>query len=440
MRRVRLSSLRILLTAMVIAALTGLVQPVGAAASTGEERTSRNDITITGDSQFNPANGVRAGSGTRRDPYVISGWDVRNVALRDTGAYVIIKDNNITGRLVLNWNGDRVTVVNNSVGDLRVNQNVKRTGEATSGRIANNTFGIVGQLRHFDGVFENNVVKGRASLFDGVFSNKSVQFDGFHGSRFRNNTINGYVEVRLHGHHHGSGFNENSHYHGAGDKGHGSHGAGVDHSKRYHEVFVSNNRITADGEYALLYTDTAHVANDRTAASETNEELNKNHVHNTRVHLTGNQLTGAGLMVNVFNAKDERHNGTKTGLVDIRNNEISLEREATDNLWSRKDGITINRAVDAVIKIEGNVVRGESLEERDPVDDQFARDSGIFLNDLDKGRAYLRNNTVTNLLYGVRGSRMTESVHWWINGLVTRAVTQAVYWDNSVKNQPRYRP
>lgn len=441
MRRGRFSSLRILMATLLLAAVTALLQPSSALASGREERTKRNDINIAGDSQFNPANGVRSGSGTRRDPYVISGWNVRNIVIRDTSAYVVIKDNTVAWQLVLNWNGDRVTVVNNDIGDLRVNQNVKRTGDATSGRIANNTFGIVGQLRHFDGVFENNVVKGRTSLFNTVFANKSVQFDGFHGSTFRNNTINGYVEVRLHGHHHGSSFDENSHYHGAGHGGHAAHGDGVDHTNRYHQVFVENNRIIADGPYALLYTDTAHVANDRTAASETNQELNKNHVHYTRVQLTGNKLVGAGLMVNVFNATDQRHTGTRTGLINIRNNEISLEREARDAVWwNRKDGITINRAVDAVVKVENNVVHGEPLEERDLLDDRFGNDAGILLNDLDKGRVYLRNNTVTNLLYGVRAAQMTESVHWWIAGLVTKAVTQPVYWDNSVRNQPRYRP
>lgn len=439
MRRVRLRSSRILLTALVVTMMGAMLQPVAAAATSDGAKTARGDIFITGDSEFNPANGVRAGTGTRRDPYVISGWSVRNVFIRDTDKYILIKDNDITRQLVLNWNGDRVTVVNNTVGDLRVNQNVKRTGAATSGRIANNTFGIVGQLRHFDGVFENNVVKGRSSIFDGVFSNRAVNFDGFHGSRFRNNTIFGYMEVRLHGHHHGSGFDDDSHYHGAGHGEHSGHGVGIDHSKRYHEVYVTNNQIEADGDFALVYTDSAHVANDRTAASETNPELNKEHVHHTRIHLTGNKLVGAGLAVEIFNAKDSRHTGTKTGLVDIRNNDISLARELRDNLWSRKDGITIYRAVDAVVKVEDNVVRGESVEQRDPLDERFASDSGILLYDIDKANIYLSGNSVSNLLFGVRAAHMTESVHWWISALDTKAVEHAVYWDNSVKNQPRRR-
>ena len=429
---------RILVTVAVVAAIAGLLAPPVSASG---ERTERNDIFITGDSELNPANGVRSGSGTARDPYVISGWDVGNISIRDTDAHLLIKDNTITGQLILNWNGDGVNVVNNTVGDLRVNQNVKRTGYPTSGRITNNTFGIVGQLRHFDGVFENNTVTGRASALDSVFVNRSVLFDGFHGSKFRNNTINGFVEVKLHGHHHGSGFEEDSHYHGPAREGHAGHADEEDHSTRYHEVHVTNNRITAAGEYALLWNDRAHVVNDRTNASETNPDLNKEHVHYTRIHLTGNKLIGAGLMVDVFNADDERHLSTKTGLVEIRNNDISLQRETTDNLmWARKDGITINSAVDAVVKVSGNVVRGEPFEQRDPLDEEFTTDSGILLNDVDKARVYLRGNAVMNLLYGIRASQMTKSVKWWVDRLSTKAVEQDVYWDNTVKNQPRRRP
>ena len=35
---------------------------------------SRENIVITKDSEFNPAHGVRSGEGTKKNPYVISGW------------------------------------------------------------------------------------------------------------------------------------------------------------------------------------------------------------------------------------------------------------------------------------------------------------------------------------------------------------------------------
>lgn len=402
-----------------------------------EERVQRNSITISGDSQFNPANGVRSGTGTKRDPYVISGWKTSSVTIRDTSAHVLITDNEVN-RLTLNWNGPGVTVVDNDVQDLRVNQNVKRTGAATGGLIANNDFGIVGQLRHFDGIFENNVVSGNNS-FGSVFSNKSVQFDGFHGSKFRNNTINGWVEVRLHGHHHGSSFDDDSHHHSHGASHEGHDMAEPDHSDRYHEVWVTGNRITATGPYALLYTDTAHSANDRTAASEQNPKLNEPHVHSTRVHLAGNKLIGAGLTVNVFNAKDQRHTGTNTGLVDIRNNEISLERDTRDNLWGLKDGIRIQQAQDALVKVAGNKISGEAPADRDLLDERFAHDAGIALHDVDIANIYLTDNFVGDLDYGIKAAHMTKEVQWWISGLRTTGVGQSVYYDNTVANQPQRR-
>ncbi|MFP5351567.1 MAG: hypothetical protein ACLGIB_03270 [Actinomycetota bacterium] len=403
-------------------------------------QVQRESIRISSDQQFNPANGVRSGSGTARDPYVISGWDLPRIDIRDTSAHVLIT-NNTVDQLILNWNGPGVTVIDNVVGDLRVNQNIKRTGAATGGLIANNRFGIVGQLRHFDGVFENNVVRGNPSAFGTVFSNKSVQFDGFHGSKFRNNTINGWVEVRLHGHHHGSSFDADSHHHGqsAGHEGHDM--PEVDHTKRFHEVWVTNNEITATGPHALLYTDTAHVANDRTAASEENPRLNDPHIHSTRVHLENNRLVGAGIMVDVFNADDQRHTGTNTGLVNIRNNEITLTREMRDNvLWGWKDGIRIQRAKDARVEIANNTVVGEPRSDRDVLDERFSNfDGGIVLQDVDLANIYLTANSVTDMTFGIRATRMTKNVHWWISDLRTRGVQQSVYYDNSVANQPRQR-
>ena len=444
--RHRGSAFRACAVAAIAACLTTMLA-YGAQASviTSEEKTQRDRILISGDAQFNPANGVRSGSGTQQDPFVISGWDVSSVTIKDTAAHLIVRDN-IIDRLVLDWNGPGVIVVNNEIGDLRVNQNVKRTGAATGGRIANNTFGIVGQLRHFDGVFENNVVKPAGMSFP-LFSRQAVRFDGFHGSLFRNNTVYGYVDVKLHGHHHGSSFGDQSHYHGAapaeeGHEGHEGHATmpDMDHTRRYHEVFISNNVIYADGDYALRYTDQAHAADDRTAPSETSPELNANHIHYTRIHLVGNDLKGAGLMVDVFNADDSRHTGTARGLVDIRDNRISLERNSNDYPWTAKDGISVRAAKDATVKVIRNSVVGEDPQKRDLLDEQLSADAGINLYDIDLANVYLEDNSVGNMLYGVRAGYMTKTVEWLIAGLSTSGVTHAVYWDNSVENAPQRRP
>src|SRR5918999_1886721 len=123
-----------------------------------EPKQTRESIYISADNEFNPANGVRSGSGTKSDPFVISDWSLESIHIHDTDRYVVIRDNVVSGTMVLDWIGDRVKVVNNNVQDLRVNQNVKRTGDMTSGLIAHNVFGVVGQLRHWDGVFAYNTV------------------------------------------------------------------------------------------------------------------------------------------------------------------------------------------------------------------------------------------------------------------------------------------
>ncbi|MGH2753441.1 MAG: hypothetical protein ACRDLB_03325, partial [Actinomycetota bacterium] len=147
---------------LLVAALFAMglvVLPQAQATETGDaDARDRDSIVINANNEFNPANGVVGGSGTKRDPFVITGWNVNDVVIRNTSRYVVIRDNVVSGTLVADWIGNRLKLVNNTIGDLRVNQNVERTGDKTSGLIAHNTFGVVGQLRHYDGVFAHNVV------------------------------------------------------------------------------------------------------------------------------------------------------------------------------------------------------------------------------------------------------------------------------------------
>src|ERR1041384_7111869 len=114
------------------------------------------------DRVFNPKNGVRDGSGTLADPYVISGYYVTgDLYLQDTDACFLITGNYISGQLSLNWNGQCVWVHHNFIGDLRVNENVKRTGDDTGGLIEDNQIAYVGQIRHYDGEVRNNVIGPR---------------------------------------------------------------------------------------------------------------------------------------------------------------------------------------------------------------------------------------------------------------------------------------
>lgn len=401
-----------------------------------EDREQRGPIRITSDAGFTPENGIRAGSGTKSDPYVISDWDVSSITIADTGKYLAIRDNAISGTLRLNWNGDRLTVVNNAIGDLRVNENVKRTGGPTSGRIANNKIGFVGQLRHWDGSFERNIVGDPNAMNLPFFADRAVNFDGFNGARFRNNTIYGYVDVRLHGHHHGSAFGEgHSHNHAATGSDYAQDE--MDHTQRYHEVWVTNNKIYAPGYYyALRYYDTGHAANDRTANSEPNKELNKPHTHYTRVHLNDNELAG-GLEVDVFNAQDNLHKVWARGMVELRGNKITLVREALDTFEAR-DGISVVNARYLTLQIVSNEVRTDFSG--DPTSDVFGSgEAGIRLDNLDQADVFLSGNEVYDLGYGIYARRMSKSVNWWITEFRTGNVEQDVYYDNSVENEPERR-
>lgn len=430
------SSRRIVLTLALISALvTGLM--VAPSATAAPERERRGDITIRGDRSFVSEQGVRSGAGTKQDPYVISGWSLNSIVISDTAAYVVIENNEIRSRLVLNWNGDRVKVVNNTIGDLRVNQNVKRTGDRTSGLIANNTIGLVGQLRHWDGIFEHNIVGRRGTTHLPYFDSRAVNFDGFNGAKFRNNTIYGYVDVKLHGHHHGSAFGEDSHHHAAAGQSHGMPGDGVDHTKRYHEVSISGNTIHAPGRYALRWHDTAHAPDDRTNASETNPDLEKPHIHHTIVRINDNELIGAGLLVDVFNAKDQRHTGYAEGQVHISGNKISVAREESEDLpYQALHGINVRSARAFRLDITGNVIAGDGPERLAPENLLRGHEAGINLSGFDQGQATLSNNLVQSFPVGIKAAHFSESVYWWIKSLTTEAVDQAVMYDRTVSNPP----
>ncbi|HEX2057396.1 MAG TPA: hypothetical protein VHI71_03420 [Actinomycetota bacterium] len=413
----------------------------GAATTSSADRAkqTRNSIFIDELKDFNPANGVRAGSGTASDPFVISNWDVSRIEIRDTDAHVVIRDNLVRNTLTLDWIGGGIEVRNNTVGDLRVNQNRKRTGDPTSGVIEHNTFGIVGQLRHFDGIFQNNVVGKKDSMNVPFFTDtRAVNFDGFNGSIFRNNTIYGYMDARLHGHHHSSGFDEDSHYHGAAPAAHADHGE-MDHTVRYHQVHIYDNKIYADHYYALAYLDTAHAANDRTAASETEKTLNDPHIHYTRVFMHDNELVGAGLYVDIFNAKDQLHTrGTARGLFEISDNKIVLHptEDVTQRFYAR-NGIDVYRAVDVTLRILDNTVTGPEAGDALSSLTGEADVAGINMWTLDKSDILLSGNAVTRAAYGIKASDFSKTVNWTIAELATNDVDQDVYWDSSVENPPQ---
>ena len=393
-------------------------------------------VLIEDNSQFTEQNGVRYGKGTKRHPYVIEGWELGRLEIHDTNRYVVIR-NNIISNLTLNYIGNRVKVVRNRIGDLRVNQNVERTGDMTSGVIRNNRFGVVGQLRHWDGLFKNNVVGTRptgdgSELNFGQVSNQIATLDGFNGARYRNNTFFGYVQLRLHGHHHSSGFGSgSSHYHGTGE---GDDKTSLIHMKRFHRARFEKNTIYATGPYGLIYTDSNHAANDRTAASETNEALNEPHEHTTKVALLSNTLVGSGIMVDIFNADDPNHLRTNTGHFTIKGNSIQLReyREAVDGWSTPPVGIEVHEARDLHLNIADNSIAGPTAEAHRATIDQVGGHvaSGIQLLDLQKAVIHLSNNVVTDRVTGIYARRFKQ-VEWSIDSLKTEGVEKEVDYDDS---------
>jgi hypothetical protein len=212
----------------------------------------------------------------------------------------------------------------------------------------------------------------------------------------------------------------------------------VDHTIRYDEVFISNNKIYSSGPFALRYNDLNHAANDRTATSETNPALNEPHVHHTHVFLTGNKLYGAGLAIEVFNADDDHHLKIGHGAVVIKNNDISLTR-TTNDLFTSVNGIAVHAAQGLDLHITGNSVK-EAVPETNSATHEADSDTGIWLDSLDKANVYIANNELTDTAYGVYARELSKTVNWWINGLKTTRVATPVYYDNSVANQPRRQP
>lgn len=427
-------ALALLLMVMVFPAAAG-----AAGRKKSDAKQTRDSIFIDEMKDFNPANGIRAGAGTASDPFVIADWDVSFIEIQDTDAHVVIRDN-VVDTLVLDWIGGGIEVRNNEVGDLRVNQNRARTGDPTSGVIENNKFGVVGQLRHFDGIFQNNVVGTKEGMnLPFITDTRAVNFDGFNGSIFRNNTIYGYMDARLHGHHHSSGFSEESHYHGDEPAKHEGH-EGMDHTVRYHQVHIYGNKIFADHFYALAYLDTAHSGNDRTAASETEETLNLPHVHYTRVAMHDNELVGAGLYVDIFNAKDQLHKETRRGLMEISDNKIVLKpTEDVTQRFGARNGIDVYQAQDISLRIVDNTITGPGAGDALSELTGETQVAGINLWNFDLGDLFISGNSVSRTAYGVKASDFSKTVNWTIEELVTNEVGQSVYWDSSVENAPKRR-
>lgn len=388
------------------------------------------------------AQGYVQGKGTREAPYVIEGLRVaKDLSLSDTAAYVIVRNNAILGQLTLNWNGDKVHVHHNGIHDLRINENVARTGDVTGGLLERNKVGFIGQMRHYSGEFRENTIGPKpagpfeAALGDtGPFqvgAGEVWNFDGFHGARVHHNVAVGNVNIKLHGHHHGSSYAAGSHDHA--DKA--GRSEGVDHTLRYHWLSFTQNTITVPSGAALIYRDTPHAGDDRTATSETNPELELAHVHHTFVELSENKLQGGGLVLRVFNSADERHLGGDQGSMSIARNKVHFP--AAKNALGVAAagsgvGFDLHDAQGLKLRLEGNEV---TFEPPTGLLGGKAKGTGILLRGWAGSDLGILDNAVRGADVGLRARDFDEATSWALlrNSLDARV---PVDYDGSVANEP----
>ncbi|MFO1533580.1 MAG: hypothetical protein ABR562_07820 [Thermoplasmatota archaeon] len=427
-------------------------------------------ITISKDSEFNPANGVSSGTGTLADPYRITGLDVTgDLYIADTDACFEVVGNWVDGQLILNWDGQCVWVHHNFVRDLRVNENVQRTGIDTGGLIELNQINYVGQIRHYDGEFRDNVVGPRqdAALPFGVFQDpenllpfaqdtRVLNIDGWNEALFHHNTIYGSTDLKLHGHHHSTGFlASHSHYHGDGKAPHPE-----DHTARWESVSFQHNQIVDPQGYGLRYSDEQHAGDDRTAPSESNTDLEKPHQHHTLVDITGNTLDGAGIWVDILNADDELHTKRDPAWFTIADNTVSLTERHPGLLGAKSFGqryepntaIWIWQSKEGDVKVTGNTMTfqkapsSDPLHAADPILQAFEWWSGdetptaVHLLDARDGAYTVAGNHATGFDYGVRAANMDEKANWAVYDDDWGAAANPVYYDDTVQNKPSESP
>jgi hypothetical protein len=429
-------------------------------------------VRIVGDKGFNPKNGVRDGSGTLSDPYVISGYYVTgDLYLGDTDACFLVTGNYISGQLSLNWNGQCVWVHHNFIGDLRVNENVKRTGDDTGGLIEDNQIAYVGQIRHYDGEVRNNVIgpRGDRTPFNDpenalpfTKDTRVLNIDGFNEGWFHHNTIYGSTDLKLHGHHHSTGFlATHSHYHGDDEAKMAA--MQHDHTNRWESVVFEDNKIVDPDGYGLRYTDEAHAGDDRTAASETTKQLSEDHQHHTDVVISGNDLSGSGIWVDILNADDSLHTMFNPAWMTISGNAIHLQQRESDGLmgtqffgnnYEANTGIKLWSAKEAWITIAGNSV--DYTASSSPSSDPAAPVTGlakqvapflfpdetpvaISLDGVRSAHLSITGNKATGVQYGIRADQMDNMTTWFVQGNdfgLTARGEHGVWYDDSVEQKP----
>ncbi len=389
----------------------------------------RDRIVIAGDAAFNPANGVREGSGTPEDPFVISGYYVDVLVLSDTSRTYEVRDSFIR-KLILDWTGSgadgadasqvRSYVHHNRILDLEVNRNVARTGDTTASVIEHNEIVKVTQLRHFDGIFRFNTV-GDANRLPILAGAPTVVFNiaGLNAASIHDNVIHGGVDMKIHGHHHSDRPGLWSHNHAAPDSQQ-EEAHDENHSLRYIAFDFSDNHVIDPSGFGVRYNDKNHEADDRQATSEQEPALEKRHIHFTTVRLVNNTIEQAPLRVEIMNAADKRHVAGEHGVLDVIRNTIRSPAGG--------DAILIGGVRNAAVTVRGNVV--------DRADALLASGAGIVAHSFENVTMHVDGNRMTGFRYGVHATAFDDTTHWFVHGNDAGAAKYPVWWDDSVANPP----
>jgi hypothetical protein len=367
--------------------------------------------------------GYVEGSGTLEDPYVIDGFRVdEDLTIADTSRPLVIENSYVEGQLTLNFAGEQVYVHHNYVEDLRVNENVDREGPTTAGLFEHNEIAYIGQLRHFGGTFQHNDVGPRP---DGVAEtylsdtgpadvpeNLVWNFDGYHGAHVHNNTVEGRVDVKLHGHFHGSCLACSPHAHhleedfpGEDD---GAEQPRSRHSYRYHVLDFENNTIEApEADQALRFHDRAHAGDDQTAASEPNPYLEDRHEHHAYLRVHENTVRDGRLVFDVVNAENDRHAGlVQEARIDLADNELERERPRSDSS-ALVTGYVVYDADTAQLHARDNAYEFLPESSSAPegygwaVDGELADAAGFHLHDVNASEVDVAGTQGANATYGL---------------------------------------
>lgn len=448
--------------------------------------------------------GHLSGSGTVADPYVLERFYVDgDLVLQSIDRAIVIREGYVTGQMKLNYIGSDVLVHHVYAEDLRVNENVRRSGLDTGGLFHDNAFGFIGQLRHFSGEFRDNQVgpkpQGVAMTYladtgiEQVPPGRVFNFDGFHGASVHSNTIHGRVDIKLHGHYHGdclacashdhaneshfppehrdNGDNETGGDEAGHDHGHDGHvhyehehershhgeasdkkrewleqkGLKSHHSIRYHSLHFYDNEIHVelDELVALRYYDRAHRGDDETANSEPNPYLEDPHVHYQYILLEGNTLYGGGLVLDVFNAKDDRHVVANQGVFHVEGNQITVGYTASSDPPRYVFGMHLKQGDGIEMLVRDNTIAFERHGSQGPVgllEDTLYKEPdrfGIYADRMERGNLTFRGNTVEEGNVGLYARLFADQVWWFLQGNDFR--TEHDIWDEQNKNPPTHR-